>query len=59
MKTMHATAPARQDKPLVISGREIMAAGRVYLLSHRCGTHGGKGRKTRNDVSRRVIREGW
>lgn len=46
------------SKPLIITGREILAATRqLYKLSFRCETHGKKGKKTRADVTRRAIRE--
>ncbi len=60
MKTMQATTAARQDRPMILSGREILAATRLpYKPSFRCEAHGKKGRKCRADVSRRAIREGW
>ncbi len=57
MKALQATTD-RQSKPLVITGRELLAATRLpYKFSFRCETHGKKGRRTRNDVTRRAIRE--
>jgi hypothetical protein len=52
------TAKTNVSKPLIVTGREILAGTRqLYKLSFRCETHGKKGRKSRAEVSRRAIRE--
>jgi hypothetical protein len=52
------TTTTKTSKPMIITGRAILAATRLpYKFSFRCETHGKKGKKTRADVSRRAIRE--
>ena len=54
---MYATT-TKTSKPMIITGREILAATRKpYQFTFRCETHGKKGRKTRADINRRAIRE--
>jgi len=56
MKTMHATT-VRRAKPLMLTWRDLLSAGGPLKPPGRCGFHGGKGRKTRGEITRRTIRE--
>jgi hypothetical protein len=54
---MYNTAPVHKDAPMIIYGRELTGACGPICVAHRCGPHGGKGRKRRGDIARRAISE--
>jgi hypothetical protein len=57
MKTMKSTSEKKKDQPMVIPWLDLMGGDGAMKPSYRCGAHGGKGRKTRQEENRKAIQD--